>query len=380
MLDVMMVVAFANLSPGHFGQWAPLMPAQNGAAPITIGVLSEILMLDYAQEIDVQYWVSPISPLITEGWLRASGGEAGRILQMGIRFERYLLEDEGRLNPPEGARLITRNRLAALTSFYAAPALRARLDEVKSLITLALDPGTAPLFDDGGPSFLFVGGPGTGKSLAVKHLAQALERPLYHIDLGQIVSKWVGETESNFNALFAYLSGTGAILQIDGADAIVGKRTLVKDGRDHYTNMTISHLLGLVERHQGPIVFTTNMAANIDAAFLRRMQAILRFSRPGRPSRTEMWAALLGELVPELPPEPMGEWAAMLGVVDMSHAEIKGAMRKALALAHMKSAPLGLGHLARAIWLDRTKANGTFSRQSLGALAAHPRSEVEDAN
>ena len=138
----------------------------------------------------------------------------------------------------------------------------------------------------GGPLALFCGPSGSGKSFAAAVVAAELSAQtgeswaLYALDLGRIMSKYVGETEQNLNALLDALDGRRAILQIDEADGLLGKRGEVTDARDRYANLEVSHMLSRFERHAGPVILTTNLRANIDAAFLRRFQQIVDFPAP----------------------------------------------------------------------------------------------------
>src|SRR5439155_13641425 len=119
----------------------------------------------------------------------------------------------------------------------------------------------------GGPVALFAGPSGTGKTFAAAVIAGALGWPLYRVDLGRLVSKYIGETEKNLNRLFDTAHGRPMVLQFDEADALFSKRGEVKEARDRYANMEVSHLLARVESHEGPCILTKNLRGNLDAAF-----------------------------------------------------------------------------------------------------------------
>src|SRR5262249_25264311 len=87
-----------------------------------------------------------------------------------------------------------------------------------------------------GIATLFVGGSGTGKTMAAEVLANELRLDLYRIDLSQVVSKYIGETEKNLRAVFDAAEKSGSILLFDEADALFGKRSEVKDSHDRYAN------------------------------------------------------------------------------------------------------------------------------------------------
>ena len=88
---------------------------------------------------------------------------------------------------------------------------------------------------------------GTGKTMAAEVLANDLRLDLYSIDLSQLVSKYIGETEKNLRRVFDAAEASGAILLFDEADALFGKRTEVKDSHDRYANIEVSYLLQRME-------------------------------------------------------------------------------------------------------------------------------------
>ena len=111
---------------------------------------------------------------------------------------------------------------------------------------------------------LFQGAAGSGKTLAAHVLADALGHDILRIDLAQVVSKYIGETEKNLDAIFAEAERTGAILFFDEADALFGRRTDVKDSDDRYANVDIAYLLQRLEAHQGIVILATNLHDDID--------------------------------------------------------------------------------------------------------------------
>ena len=124
---------------------------------------------------------------------------------------------------------------------------------------------------------LFVGPSGTGKTMAAEAIAAEAALPLYRIDLSQIVSKYIGETEKNLGRLFDAAGSADVILLFDEADALFGRRTEVKDAHDRYANLEVSYLLQRLEECRGLVILTTNQKNNIDEAFLRRLQFVVRF-------------------------------------------------------------------------------------------------------
>jgi len=151
-----------------------------------------------------------------------------------------------------------------------------------------------------GLSALFAGGSGTGKTLAAEVLGTELDLDLYHIDLSQVVSKYIGETEKNLARVFAAAEEGGAILLFDEADALFGKRSEVKDSHDRYANIEVSYLLQRMETYRGLAILTTNKKDALDEAFLRRIRFVVQFPFPDAAQRTEIWRRIFP---PETPTE-----------------------------------------------------------------------------
>jgi SpoVK/Ycf46/Vps4 family AAA+-type ATPase len=140
---------------------------------------------------------------------------------------------------------------------------------------------------------LFHGPPGTGKTMTATLLGKATGREVYRVDLSTVVSKYIGETEKNLAALFDRAHNRDWILFFDEADALFGKRTSVKDAHDRYANQEVSYLLQRVEEFNGLAILASNFRANIDEAFVRRFNAIIRFPFPSEAERQAIWERTL---------------------------------------------------------------------------------------
>jgi hypothetical protein len=140
-----------------------------------------------------------------------------------------------------------------------------------------------------GITALFAGESGTGKTMAAEVLANELRLNLYRIDLSQVVSKYIGETEKNLRQLFDAAEDGGAILFFDEADALFGKRSEVKDSHDRYANIEINYLLQRMEAYRGLAILATNMKSALDQAFMRRLRFVINFPFPGREERKRIW-------------------------------------------------------------------------------------------
>lgn len=136
---------------------------------------------------------------------------------------------------------------------------------------------------------LFAGPSGTGKTFAAEAIASEQGVDLYKVDASAVVSKWVGETEKNLARVFAEAESAGALLFFDEADSLFGQRGQINDAQDRWANQQINYLLQRVEDHPGVIILATNLRANLDEAFARRIQAIIEFPLPDAALRLELW-------------------------------------------------------------------------------------------
>jgi hypothetical protein len=150
-----------------------------------------------------------------------------------------------------------------------------------------------------GVTALFAGDSGTGKTMSAEVIAGSLGLDLYVIDLSTIVDKYIGETEKNLDRVFNEADRVNGVLLFDEADAIFGKRSEVKDARDRYANVEVAYLLQRMEVFDGMAVLTTNLRANVDEAFLRRLDAIVDFPVPDVDDRRRLWERNLSAGVPK---------------------------------------------------------------------------------
>jgi len=145
---------------------------------------------------------------------------------------------------------------------------------------------------------LFTGDSGTGKTLSAEILAKELGLDLYQVDLSQVVSKYIGETEKNLSRLFEDAQASNAILFFDEADALFGKRSDIKDAHDRYANIEVNYLLQRVETYEGVIILTSNLSKNIDTAFLRRLHFSIEFPFPDEHHRLQIWRRMFPSQAP----------------------------------------------------------------------------------
>ena len=102
------------------------------------------------------------------------------------------------------------------------------------------------------------------RRLAAQLFAYELALDLFELDLAELVSKYVGETERHLDAVFRDAETAGAVLLIDEADALFGKRSEVRDAHDRYANLDVNYLLQKLESYAGIVVLTSNLGARFD--------------------------------------------------------------------------------------------------------------------
>lgn len=149
-----------------------------------------------------------------------------------------------------------------------------------------------------GVNALLAGPSGTGKTMAAQVVAAELGLDLFVVDLSGVVSKYIGETEKNLEAIFVAAESTDAVLLFDEADALFGRRSEVRDSHDRYANLEVSYLLQRMETHDGVALLATNLRQNLDDAFLRRLGFVIRFPFPEEAERRRIWERIWPDTVP----------------------------------------------------------------------------------
>jgi len=212
-----------------------------------------------------------------------------------------------------------------------------------------------------GATALFSGPSGTGKTLAAEILAHELRLDLYRINLSQVVSKYIGETEKNLRAIFDAAESSGAILLFDEADALFGKRSEVKDSHDRYANIEVSYLLQRMEAYRGLAILTTNMRHALDQAFLRRIRFIISFPFPDPALRRRIWERIFPTQTPTL-----GLDAEKLARLNLPGGNIRNIAVNAAFLAADAGGPVRMQHLLVAARRECGKLERQLSDAEVG--------------
>ena len=218
-----------------------------------------------------------------------------------------------------------------------------------------------------GISVLFYGAPGTGKTMAAQVLATELGRPLYRVDLSQLISKYIGETQKNIGKVFDEADRCDCILLFDEADAIFTRRSDVSDAQDRYSNAETAYLLQRIEQYAGISVLATNLLQNFDEAFRRRISYMVHFPMPDASLRKELWE----EIFPtDTPVDPEVDTCMLAQAFEISGAAIKNAAMHGALEAASEHSPVKMKHLLAGIQNEYSKQGRNFSAAQKELLEA----------
>ena len=189
-----------------------------------------------------------------------------------------------------------------------------------------------------GLAFHFAGPPGTGKTICAEALAYALEKRLLVVRYAELESRWVGQTSKHVTAVFRAAARQDAVLFFDEADAIAGRRfTSISAAYEREANAIVNVLLHELEGFPGVVIFATNLAANIDPAFERRIRTHILFEMPDVEERERIWAVQLHARKTPLAKDV--DFRALAEAYPRSGGDIKNAVLKAAQIATVEPGP-----------------------------------------
>ncbi len=196
-----------------------------------------------------------------------------------------------------------------------------------------------------GITALFYGASGTGKTLAATALANEIGKPIYRVDLSQLTSKYVGETQKNIGKIFDTAQIGDCILFFDEADALFSRRTDNNDAQDKHANGEIAYLLQKTEEYEGITILATNLLQSFDEAFRRRINFMIRFPMPNEELRLKLWQ----NIFPTNAPLEEVDMEFLAKEFELSGAGIKNASVNAALLAASKSGVISMAEIISAI-------------------------------
>lgn len=275
--------------------------------------------------------------------LRNDLGDMAKRISVSARWDDLVLPDDDMLRIKE---FIGRSQYAYLV--YSGWGFGMRVGYGKGMIAL------------------FSGPPGTGKTMLAGLIAQALDLDVYQVDLAQVVSKWVGETEKQLAKVFDAAERAHAVLLFDEADSLFAKRTEVKTSNDRYGNLAVNYLLQRLEQYTGVVVMTTNKEASLDEALQRRLTLHLHLEIPEPPERERLWRSMLPQNAPWAKDI---SWKTLAKDYEISGGYIKNAVLRAAFLAAEANTPINMGLLRRSASLEMEDMGRLIAR---GARGTYP--------
>lgn len=217
-----------------------------------------------------------------------------------------------------------------------------------------------------GLSILFAGAPGTGKTMCAQVIARQLNMEMYKINISQIVSKYIGETEKNLQAVFSEAKNSNCILFFDECDALFGKRSEVKDAHDRNANVEVAYLLQQIEEYDGVCILATNLIGNIDEAFMRRITYVVHFPFPDARMRKQIFQRMIPSGAPL---DEDVDWDFLAEKFELSGGYIKNIVLAAAFMAAGEDCPIGMRHLLRAAVGEMKKNEIVVVREELREYA-----------
>ena len=213
----------------------------------------------------------------------------------------------------------------------------------------------ARLYPQSGLTALLAGPPGVGKTMLAQVVAAELGVDLLSVNLAETISKYVGETAKNLDAVLRNAGELDAVLLCDEADTLFGRRTEIRDAHDRWANADTNFLLQAIEAYPGVAILATNRKDQLDDALTRRLRHVIELPRPDPAARLVLWRTLLADIEPGL---DLAHAAALLGRlaarVELTGAEIKNAVLNAAFVAARAGG--GVGPEAIVEGLDRELA------------------------
>jgi ATPase family associated with various cellular activities (AAA) len=215
-----------------------------------------------------------------------------------------------------------------------------------------------------GITALFAGASGTGKTMAAEVLARELRLDLFRIDLSQVVSKYIGETEKNLRRVFDAAEAGGAIPLFDEADALFGKRPGAesRDSHARYAAIEVGYLLQRMEAYRGLAILTTNRREAVDEAFLRRIRFVIQFPFPDQALRAEIWRHIFPERTPT---DGLSE--DQLARLRVPGGNIRNIALGASFLAASQDEPVRMRHVLSAARREYAKLDRTLTAAEIGS-------------
>ena len=227
-----------------------------------------------------------------------------------------------------------------------------------------------------GITALFAGPSGVGKTMSAEIVAGELGLELFAVDISCVVSKYIGETEKNLGGVFDEAERTNAVLFFDECDALFGKRTEIGDAHDRYANIETNYLLQRIDAYEGIVVLATNLRANLDPAFSRRIRYAIEFALPDEARREEIWRRVFPAATPLAEDVDV---AFMARQFRLAGGSIRNIAVNAAFLAASEEGVVGMRHVIHATRRELQKMGRSCTRADFGRYFGWVRDAVPAA-
>lgn len=248
--------------------------------------------------------------LMREGWVEnafSDGLKDKEEYQLTAKARQTLLQEfDIKQGKSKGYDILQSCNITAKELFFA-PQVKKQLDELSDLLDESHYQNICDRLKEKGLrqgfTCLFYGVPGTGKTESVLQLARKTGRDIMQVNISQVKSMWVGESEKNIKAIFDRYravykySKRIPILLFNEADAVIGKRQEgAERSVDKMENSIQNIILQEMESLEGIMIATTNLVQNMDVAFERRFLYKVKFEKPELAQRERIWQSMMPEL------------------------------------------------------------------------------------
>lgn len=224
-----------------------------------------------------------------------------------------------------------------------------------------------------GVSVLLYGPPGTGKTMAAQIVANEVGLPLYRVDLSQLSSKYIGETQKNLSRVFDEAAKTNVILFFDEADSVFSKRTEVESSNDKYSNAESAFLLQKLEAYSGFVLLATNFFNNFDSAFVRRITYAVSLVSPDEATRIRIWKSVVPK---SIVCDERIDYDLFGARFDLSGSNIKAIVTSAVYMSQIEGTGLTNRHIALSLFYEFRKLGKMFPVSDLGPYGTY----ISEAN
>ena len=194
-------------------------------------------------------------------------------------------------------------------------------------------------------------------------IANELTLPLYRVDISQISSKYIGETEKNLAVIFNAAAKANVILFFDEADALFSKRTSVGDSHDKYANSETAYLLQKIEEYDGMSILSTNYYNNFDDAFVRRITYSIHLQQPDKETRFTLWTTILPKTAAV---SDDIDFKFLADKFDLSGSNIKAILFNAAYMAGAEKSEIEMRHIVRAMEYEFNKLGKLVNNSDFG--------------